>query len=1347
MATEIFKNTFKGGIDKDTDVFNRNPNTYFDAFNVTLTPDVLANEIDSENSLLRNFRGTVPLDTIFSGSDITSAGGPNGTRILGLQRNIYKISGVKKEGITIFAALRGGLFKVLFYNILDDTIVTVYSENYSSVHDDLSPMVDSTTYSENGVDIIYFTDFFNEPRRIVCDDSAGFPLSKVEIQLIRRGGESTITLTDVLTGGELPAGSYQFAVRLVNNIFNRYTKFTQLTNPIFVSGDDNAYVGKTTGYKITLALDFNSITDYTHYQIVVVASLDGSILPSTIGVLVDPVTLSGTTMTHTHKSNTAVGVQLDINELTIDDAAIKTFKTIEVKHNRLIVGNIEYHELDYNHGSGDPAVGSATTYKKRADVTESVDFYKNDQLASLYVGYFRDEVYRFGITYFDEFGNFSRPKVLDLSSTTNNAAASGIDFKFPTRDDVAVLNTSDDVQVLGLDIKALVNHPTWAKGFTIVRAKRKKNILFQSPYVPGIVVEPPGAVGDYPIQDRIDTEVAVALPEGAAVANQSGTIIPKNFFHTISKSIIRAKVANTDLIRGEVRYEVDTGETSGTQIDYGAGTGYLFAPEIMYDVTGGRFGSYNRTLGNQMRTVDIAFLTNTVSDKTVGLGANVAGDYGNMDIEGFFYAKSADSYYYKDGVDPTDVTTVAPPTADRTIAEVIPLENLDVGSVLQAPSSGSTTTLVNDFASLQGTFTNDGIAPDNMRMYAVRLDSQRLVADKNDIAKYCAAATTGFQDSTEVATAASHFSGILSAFYVQHQNDFVHTISGWVSASSFVSAVEIVNIEVGLDDDRYGNAEDIFEFISTGATHKFSSAELTTTGGSGVEGGSAVPIDIEVWGGDCRVVPMSCKIGNSTYSITDVDKIATGTADAETVTTNKWDHWFETGATAGDDVMRTYPLEAVSQVLSVVLETEINVPMADPEGAMVIVSGFFAFQDNPDSSGAYRSPMTYSYHGGFSKQNDQKVFFPFSSFENNTTKFPARIAYSDVKVYQTDTEGFDRFRVLNIFDMDETYGGITKLALASDRMYSLQDDGVSYVPTSSNVIEQADASILEVRSNEIIDIPIYLDTLHGCQDLQTVQVSGDTIFYADRKNSEIFKLNSNKITNIGESGMRSWWKQTTRLTTDVDPVSIGRRDFMSAYDLERDEYWIGRRFRFLWVYNNKMGAWTSEFPQDSSTITMGGLNVLSRMLVCGFKDDVGEALSLHELYNEDTSRGTGAYGFWYKLPVFDSNIEFVVNPFPDIFKVYDNIVINSTDRLKDATLTTLRENSFDSTTPTQSALMSIDVDSLEDTYRVKVIRATGGERMRGKYGKIVLNWDNVNKNRRTGIISAQTKYRPSHKPV
>ena len=275
----------------------------------------------------------------------------------------------------------------------------------------------------------------------------------------------------------------------------------------------------------------------------VTSSPEGSL---TVKVL-QPEDITGFTSTTTFDYTTnAPAISLEsIDEVTVDDAAVKTFQTLEIKNNRLIPANIKYYPLD--HDNGNPVIADTTAPLQKSFTGDKAVAYRDADNASNYVGHYRDEVYRYGVVYEDEHGNFSKPRIIDFSAVTNNWATvakggkGGKDFRFPPRKDGeygTLLDGNGDIQALGLDIRGLTNHPTWAVAAHIVRVPRKKKILFQTPLIPSILVQPAKAQGDYPAQRSSSDETNLEVLNVEA-ANPDGTFVPKNFYHVLPKNLVR----------------------------------------------------------------------------------------------------------------------------------------------------------------------------------------------------------------------------------------------------------------------------------------------------------------------------------------------------------------------------------------------------------------------------------------------------------------------------------------------------------------------------------------------------------------------------------------------------------------------------------------------------------------------------------------------------------------------------------------------------------------------------------------------------------------------------------------
>ena len=564
MPTKITKKSFQAGMDKDTDPKQVAANKYEDGYNVSLSQDNRDSQVATFYGA--NKIGTTLVPTATIGGDNTDI------HVMGVYEAIYLIGSTVNNQVEEKRAL------VFIYNTTDNlfsvyavpesgTTYLQYSSTFTTEEDanilsEGNYFVDCKMYKESGKTYAHFTDGVTEgkklPLSILTSGKGGTsPYTREEIQLIRTGFRGNISTIAVSSGGDLLNGTYQFALRLFNNTENKYTKFGLLTQPIFVGMDystterSHGGVGFVSTSQIDLTMtfleDYAAVANplYTHYQLAVIENINGTNDRQLTVKLLQPEVLSDHVApyleSYTYDTNKPAKELVSIDEVTVDDAAIKNFRTLEIKNNRLLPANILYHPLEYD--NGDPAIGDTTTPLQQSLTTGGglSTGYRDPDNATNYVGYFRGELYRYGVVYEDKFGNYSKPKILDFSSVTANNTSSGKDFKFPSRSNGkfgTLLGNLEHIQALGLQINSLDNHPTWSVAAHIVRVPRKKKIQFQTPLVPSRLVQPAKAQGDYPAQRSSSLETDID-PLNVEATNPDGSYVPKNFYHILPKNLIR----------------------------------------------------------------------------------------------------------------------------------------------------------------------------------------------------------------------------------------------------------------------------------------------------------------------------------------------------------------------------------------------------------------------------------------------------------------------------------------------------------------------------------------------------------------------------------------------------------------------------------------------------------------------------------------------------------------------------------------------------------------------------------------------------------------------------------------
>lgn len=1264
-------NQFFGFRNTDSDSSIIQPNQYTSAYNVEIVGD-------GKFMALQNIRGTSNVQQILASSTVEE---------LGTFATKYLVGGELHNCLTIFTAVPSGLFKIWCYDTEADVLYELFQESIAVDYLTEERIIDAVNYPENGVDVIYFTDFYNEVRFITCDLTSYSPnfLSAYDISLLRKGALGTITLTNITSGGSLLTGAYQFAYRMVNPTTKKFTKWSTLTNPIHVYDKANtttpvyAGIGLLSDRKITLSITPSTIEtdEFEFIQLAVVEDVGITIqdqngvtsaLPTTASLL-EITAIPGTSLTFDYKANARIGT-IPIDDIIVDLAQIETVKTLNVKENRLVAGNIKYTALEFDNGT--PAITGGSILP----ITSGVDGFSSDLFSSKHVGYFRDEVYRLGVVYEDENGNKSTVQPLDLSSITGNAITFGLqDMKFPDRSSSAsysIWNTVGGLQSLGLRLLGLTNFPSWARSVEIVRVKRKKNILFQTPLVPMTTVQGIGAQSRYPTQysnGNGSIIVTDAQPQTA-----SSTLVPKNMFwpeiRAIGGNTVAAGSDTTYRAIGEAKLARDSNFTYGC----------LFPQPNMYGDT-----PFQYTGAEKVDYVDYALLKLTMGgDATTGFSSppstpSTVGNYYRTSVVGNFNATDESQYYY-------DSTTAR--SAISSAFKNIPISDYEYFDNLGEPASVAGLSAL-DFDALR----TKGISfwqspPSVQRMGVAKLGGPIL------------------PEASSIAFKAATLNAIVGGGYITNSsgpqyesantltNNYIQTYAGY-SSGSYISALPIVNVKLGLGDDRYGDLYAQHEYISTGAKYTFSNSEIAT-----LEAGSNFSIDIDVFGGDCFVASHTFKISDSAYSVINQSKNhAPSNPENLAVTVARWGISYVYEAPGGGvdpNICVPVAVENCGQYVQVILESEYNGGVRDID---TIGSTTAAIPISINvSKDSIRTPLTYKYNLNLSRQNFQKVFFPKVQYSFVQNDFKARIIYSDIKIYNSDQAGFDIFRVGNFYDLEENRYGITKLAIAGDNLYAIQEKGITYIPTGSRQIEQTDGGTLSVVSGEFIGRPNIIDSVRGSQHIRGIVQTGNVIYIPDNINKSVYVLSGQELKPITEDNETEFRTFFTNVLPEKNVIGI--------YDIIKGEYWLADNLNNKCEVFNERGGWVGV---NEFTKLFGGASTNQNLYILGRPST---SLDIYTMY-------TGTVNTLFGLTV-NPRVTFVVNPSGPISKTFDNIMIDSSDRLAEADFVVERESFLGNQVVNN---LSLDELSIEGNFRFATPRDAENARLRGLRMIVTLTWD------------------------
>lgn len=1292
----LHRNNFLKGVQADIDQSISPSDTYLEAHNLMLSKD---------NGFmgLTNIRGTLSIDGLaanFTGD------------VIGVFANKYTIGGVTGlDCLTIFEIASEDKFKIWCYDITNATFYQLFEQDYTPDFEAAKPEVDLVLYPENGLDIVYFTDNFNEIRKLRCEISlphSGAFLTPQQLSLQRRGILGTLALSNILTtGGSLLTGSYQFVFRMYNQDRESYTKWSIPSTPIIVSRTATPNQGgygmsSTKQIQLTITSPTYDVGNWTHYQVAVFDNvLNTNVINAGLQKIISISTGSpsgeNTIFTYTYKENTKIS-EVPIEDIVVDLAPLKTVKTLAVKNNKLFGGNLTYWNRTLE---SDPVVtGSIATQTTTGT---------NDFQLSKYKGYWRDEVYRYYISYYDEFNNYSRPVVLDMSSVSGNVISNG-DMRFPSRKKAGytLLDGSSNPRALGLSL-TINNHPSWARGFVILRAERKKRIKYQTPFVPSSQIEGIEAVGKYPTTavflggdgNLVEREYSAAQP-----MNPIGTLIPKNYFHTVKKDIVRLtkEILTVDALngadgieKGECRYEPAVSAAQSNSVYF------------CYPPNGYGLNTYSFQQGDKFEIVDYAFLRLNYTNYQTNKYETKVGNFIQTSVHGTFYATSIEDYYYSNSVNRVD------PGFPQKVGDIIDFKQLD--------ALGEGTTVLNYSISQQDNLTTPNGAdyntiPANQIGSAVVLKSL-----KRDSTLY---GNSIFGVSQLTSSSGATVEQSLYEWNADEQTNTFCFSKTVIGSNTRVSIVDIVNVVNDYGDDRYGDPDDIHDIVFTGASYAFTASELEQ-----IEIDGQVAVNMDIWGGDSYVTFQQVKLTDSHYGLLNYEKYgpAPGIIN-ETDLAKRWtvqyNNKFNKGSNYGPHVISMpVPYRNMSQVLSTYIESEVlcDVLAPYPYNDTIVANNSIVVTES-DEEFKLRIPFAYIYNVNYSKESNQKAFVPFDPNERIVTNYPARIVFSDQKIYQTDIQGFDIFRVGNISDLEETYRGVTKLALEGDRMLAIQESACAYLPIDANVIETADASRLSIRSSNVIDTALYLSRQYGSQHLRTVISVDDGVYLTDNNNQTVIKISGQQLNFLSEEGAVSNFNQ---LFTDDLPDMIG------VYDVNRRQYWVSNRTTpFTYIWDDRFKCWSGNLDFTIQNTLYGAVFAYNKLYMIGRDSDSN--MGIYTMYEGDYNQLFGGE----VVP----RVTFAVNPEFEYAKTFDNVIIYSTDKLDVVDMETQREAGETGQIVTG---VDIDINRREGNYRASILRDSNNARLRGVRAKMTVYWKPDNT--QSTLSSVVTKYRISQRSI
>ena len=1168
-------------------------------------------------------------------------------------------------------------------------------------------------------------------------------------------------------GGRLLSGTYQFVYRYYNTVSGVYSKWSLPTQPVpiflipnkstatamgsVVVRDDFSDVsgglpGEITDLCVNLKINntYNTTpTSFSNYwnsvQLGVIKNVNGSKEIDTRVYITEP-SLEWKTADYIRYTGFEVEVENPIEEIAVPFAPITGFKTLAIKDNRIIAANVRqpYYSVSSTIGSSEAifqniaidrpflfASGNSidTNFTKNeanafgAKTSTKLPGYKNHRNNVSYRGYFRNESYRFGIVYFDKYGNAAPVKHI-------------LDYKFPDRRSSPIieqyqhtiangfsedLGTQSRLRAMGLRINNISNHPSWAVGFAVVRALRVRNVVYQSPFVNAIAVQPA-------------EDIAKPSPDIASSISPLGSFIPKKLTTVVARNVLQLSGDKT-----QVRYYNQdsttawSSDTAATVSNSATNVGFLFPLEYLANNNGVSFDAPLSVDGLQVKPVDIISYNRTAFFDERRETATGVRDYigGDTDANGrpisrnavAFRADRADQYYYgvasrlSTAIESFLVSAGLTSLVNKIKASLYTEYNKGEYLFPISPMSFARASIIASFYGVFGTgrvsSKNYGEDTFTQKSLAVAMDSIW-----KDLSYY------GLAPGINNPNAVYNLIANDTASETLLKNSAFTNTTGAAGPEGSWGECAIVNVEKGLTGSVYGDTNKDLDYIYTGTYVNFRD---TTRFPSGVS--SSTNITVDVWGGDCFISKPYFKVNDSSLGC--FDNVNEATSNVQLVAQSVPD---------------------LCEVLSCYVESEVNGDLifyrnnypAGNSGVVVNNTSFQTTEIKEKPMQSFRTEFQYNYNFAYSLQNTIRVFRVRSLDANTNEQYQARIYYSDVKTFQSKSNQFNRFRAASYRDTEETLGGITKLVkMPNNEIYAVYNRGIAYIPINKSVAELGDGSQFIINSADVINQPKFISIGIGTDFISNIKVGTDTCLVIDTSGRSIILINKDgSINPISNNGMFSHYQNALSKESLITPLNNG-----VFFDDIKSEYHVGIQ-GIYYVYSELLGFWVSRIEHAAQAYPMYEISCNSKYYIIGWGPNPSIGTAIEEMYNGVDVSGSPTYGKILGIQM-SSSLTCSVNSDYGVEKIYNNFAIDISNNVTsyNVKIEDPRNEDINSATYAIQALGEIHRQNL---LEFPLRRMGDGARPRGGYMILTLNFLN---NKRSKINKIYTKYNLSYRPI
>lgn len=241
----------------------------------------------------------------------------------------------------------------------------------------------------------------------------------------------------------------------------------------------------------------------------------------------------------------------------------------------------------------------------------------------------------------------------------------------------------------------------------------------------------------------------------------------------------------------------------------------------------------------------------------------------------------------------------------------------------------------------------------------------------------------------------------------------------------------------------------------------------------------------------------------------------------------------------------TVPVRATRNIS--LRSTDLSYPTE--EGMFGHPRGFYPLQ-NASPDGSYKMPESGVLNGGFGTTLGERWNYTLPAAPYFKNIYQTRIAYSDIAIGDAFKNGYRVFNSTNFRDYPRTYGGIMKMLDWQGNLLVVFEHGIALIPVNERVVAgEGDGGNVFINTNNILpENPKMISDAFGSQWPDSVIKTSQYVYGVDTVAKKIWRTDGNAFTCISDFKVQKFLNDNIKLGEfEMTPI-IGVRNVKTHYN-------------------------------------------------------------------------------------------------------------------------------------------------------------------------------------------------------